>query len=953
MKFFTNNQKLVNRTNRGHSAKAKRISERADTRKGRHSFLGAEQLEVRTLMVADLINFVTTEHVDINLARSGGEWSIGPRNSDASPAIQYANDEAIMYVGSPAVVTRPASADFDFIGVSAGEDFYLLPQSQNSDVLYLGFAAYGLDNSVDRYNAVDESKGRVSGVARWAKAVLTEVRHFEPNGAEGNGVFSLWQSGVFGSSNVFMSSYDDGIANPNANGLDVTDGISSDDALWLISGGHVHYNFGFTEPGRYEVDLRLSAYFGDDGLNTPNTSGFNQSDAITVYFSVESVGELQFDADSYSVNEGDGTASIDVVRVGGSDGRIMVDYETVPGSALEDIDFTAQAGTLEFLDGELVKTITIPLSDDELVEGNESFEIVLSSPAPTNLDDYIIVLEEDANGLLGTFAITTVTIIDNDASTPTLVAHDDAFTMAGQELLQGSVTLNDDLNGSSDFITTIETTTAHGTLALQANGAFMYQPSATFSGSDSFTYRLNDLLGGFTTATATITGILHPNFAAIISDGHVDIGVAFADDAWDLHVHDEENETEYEPSEALLHVGLAALTTRTGDAQLPAYDFLGVAPDESIFILPETENPELPFLGLGTEELAAGLFQNDTVILQLFSVAGPGHFSMWQSGLTPDQPSLFMATSDGIDGTDRVTLSAESHKHTNFAFSEKGIYEITFMASGITANGATTSSEPVTYYFRVGQLAPVVEIVYARSTAWSPEFIDTLDGEGMGAGNGIGFDLTNSSSPLPWNNVNQLQIQFSEDVSNVSATTIDLRDSNGPVPFTVSYDAVTHIATIDIGTSLAFHKLRLSISESVTDQVGVALDGDSDNQVGGLFNFRFDILAGDSDGNGRVNGSDLAQFSAAFNSQVGQAAFDTRANWNGDNRVNGNDLSVFSMNFNRNLDSLAEPGAPFGGSGSMSRSKGDHDAFFAKFGDEDDEEDDEKEDAEGDWWSDL
>jgi surface-anchored protein len=311
----------------------------------------AEALETRALLTASLENFLTTEHVDINLQRSGTAWSLGPRNSDAD--IQYANDEAVLYAGSPSVLSRPSGSEFDFIGVNAGQNFYMLPASQDPELLYLGFAAYGLDNTVDRYNPATESKGRATGSARYAKASLTEVRHTNPNGTAGSGHFSMWQSGSFGGSVVFMSSFNDGTANPIGGGLDVTDGISADDAMWIVSGGHSHFNFGFTQPGRYEIDLKLSAYFGDDGNNAqPNTAGFSQSEDITVYFSVISVGQLQFETSTYSVNEGAGTASIDVVRVGGSDGRIAVNYATSNGTATTGSDYTSASGTLEFLDGE-------------------------------------------------------------------------------------------------------------------------------------------------------------------------------------------------------------------------------------------------------------------------------------------------------------------------------------------------------------------------------------------------------------------------------------------------------------------------------------------------------------------------------------------------------------------------------------------------------------------------
>jgi surface-anchored protein len=384
-----------------------------------------EVLENRRLFVSDLVNYLTTEHVDINIQRTGGQWAIGPRNDDAE--IQYANDEAVMYVGKPALATRPTGAEYNFAGVGVGANFYVLPMSQNPSLLYQGFAAYGLEGQdVDRYNAVAESKGRVVSAlaSRWAKATLTGMRHTNPDGTTGAGQFSLWQTGSFGAPSVFMSSFNDGVANANTSGLDVTDGITTDDALWITRGGHLHYNFGFTQPGRYEVDLKLSAYFGDDGLTTPNAAGFSQSQDITIYFSVMSVGQLQFDASSYSVNEGAGTASINVVRVGGSDGRIAVNYATSNGTATAGSDYTSTTGSLEFLDGEITKSITIPILDDLTDEPNETVNLALNTAGPLNINEYLIDIEGDANGLLGSITTALLTIVDNDepANTPPTIS---------------------------------------------------------------------------------------------------------------------------------------------------------------------------------------------------------------------------------------------------------------------------------------------------------------------------------------------------------------------------------------------------------------------------------------------------------------------------------------------------------------------------------------------------
>jgi probable HAF family extracellular repeat protein len=85
--------------------------------------------------------------------------------------------------------------------------------------------------------------------------------------------------------------------------------------------------------------------------------------------------------------------------------------------------------------------------------------------------------------------------------------------------------------------------------------------------------------------------------ATRLPTGHTDVGVAFEDGAWDLHVHAEDIDAEFTPAEALLTLTPLAQTTVPTNA---SYAFLG-APGSPTWILPQVENPKLLFLGLGAE----------------------------------------------------------------------------------------------------------------------------------------------------------------------------------------------------------------------------------------------------------------------------------------------------------------------------------------------------------------
>jgi surface-anchored protein len=200
-------------------------------------------------------------------------------------------------------------------------------------------------------------------------------------------------------------------------------------------------------------------------------------------------------------------------------------------------------------------------------------------------------------------------------------------------------------------------------------------------------------------------------YDAVLTTEHVDIGLAYEDDAWDLHVHDETNDAEYEPDAALLYAGSDARTNRAASS---SFDFIGVGAGEQYWRLPQSQNPLLLYLGVGAEEIEEGTFAswnvtdprvNETgpyVILSLIDVRGPGDFSIWTS--TDDGPLVWMSTAEGgVTADDRLYQLVGGHSHFNFGFTEAGLYEVDLQATAYLGPGATNpvTSEVATYHFGI------------------------------------------------------------------------------------------------------------------------------------------------------------------------------------------------------------------------------------------------------------
>ncbi|GDY18897.1 hypothetical protein LBMAG56_02420 [Verrucomicrobiota bacterium] len=99
-------------------------------------------------------------------------------------------------------------------------------------------------------------------------------------------------------------------------------------------------------------------------------------------------GTLGFATNAFSVLETGGSATITVVRTLGRSGAVSVNYATVavPNGAIggvvggPNVDFLLTQGTLAFADGEIVKTFTVPIFADQLIEGDEPLSLTLANP---------------------------------------------------------------------------------------------------------------------------------------------------------------------------------------------------------------------------------------------------------------------------------------------------------------------------------------------------------------------------------------------------------------------------------------------------------------------------------------------------------------------------------------------------------------------------------------------
>ncbi|MEO1672465.1 MAG: PQQ-dependent sugar dehydrogenase, partial [Cyanobacteria bacterium J06631_2] len=166
----------------------------------------------------------------------------------------------------------------------------------------------------------------------------------------------------------------------------------------------------------------------------------------------------------------------------GSDGVVSIDYDTINATASAGDDYAASSGTITFADGETSKTVTVPIVDDNVVEGNENFGFTIDN------------IVGGATLLAPRTAL--ITIVDDETGLESIVEFDNFANTAG-------LTLNGNASQADNAIRLTPTSRNQAgsayfnrPLAIDADTSFesqfQFQLSGGSGGADGFTFLLQN-----------------------------------------------------------------------------------------------------------------------------------------------------------------------------------------------------------------------------------------------------------------------------------------------------------------------------------------------------------------------------------------------------------------------------------------------------------------------------
>jgi VCBS repeat-containing protein len=130
-----------------------------------------------------------------------------------------------------------------------------------------------------------------------------------------------------------------------------------------------------------------------------------------------------------TVNEAAGTMTFTVTLSAASGNTVTVNYGMINQTALSGSDYAAGSGTLTFAPGATTQTITVPILNDNVFEGAETFRVDLTAPTNATITDGIGIgtIRDDGAGAGGsdndtpTFAVSSITVSDQAAGFATFV----------------------------------------------------------------------------------------------------------------------------------------------------------------------------------------------------------------------------------------------------------------------------------------------------------------------------------------------------------------------------------------------------------------------------------------------------------------------------------------------------------------------------------------------------
>ncbi|GAA3781901.1 hypothetical protein GCM10022225_82890 [Plantactinospora mayteni] len=170
---------------------------------------------------------------------------------------------------------------------------------------------------------------------------------------------------------------------------------------------------------------------------------------------------------------------------------------------------------------------------------------------------------------------------------------------------------------------------------------------------------------------------------AVLKAGHVDVGPRYVDDRWTLLIHDDAQRPVWRSTDqTVLQVSDAARQTVPDD---PAYTFLDVDAGERVYVVPQTQQPDVVWIGWNTQDPRVMRDIDRGVTLTLLGVRGPGAMTVYLQSGNFAAPQVLWRSAE--PKPQPLWVEVNTHTHANWVFTRPGVYLVAIQVSADLTSG--------------------------------------------------------------------------------------------------------------------------------------------------------------------------------------------------------------------------------------------------------------------------
>ena len=160
---------------------------------------------------------------------------------------------------------------------------------------------------------------------------------------------------------------------------------------------------------------------------------------------------------------------------------------------------------------------------------------------------------------------------------------------------------------------------------------------------------------------------------AVIERGHVDLGPKIVDSKPEILARDDSGQTPiWRPLDTLVF-----RVSDSGQLQVPSdpsYAFLHAHEGESYWVIPQTQNPRVVWLGWNTQDPELIKVMGSGATMTLGNLQGPGQAWLFLQDGAFGAPTVLYDSSTSSQSD--IWVEANTHVHANWAFSAPGAYAL-------------------------------------------------------------------------------------------------------------------------------------------------------------------------------------------------------------------------------------------------------------------------------------